>query len=180
MLDRRYPVHSGWMWRALHGDLGIRLRPAVRAVRGAAAVGNTVTAGDCRASIGFTLGLVLRPVAGYFRDTGSTSRDPRSDRRLSVPHYCSAWCWSSSSRCSSTGCPRSAPVRGLDRGVTGAHEYLILPAIRLVIPMGHRHPHGARLDRRHLAGFRRGLRPKAARADVFVTSIKNARRPRLR
>ena len=69
--DRPLPVQFGlWVWKALHGDLGISIatgRPVLSEVM--RAVGNTVMLACAAAIIGFSLGLTLGLIAGYFRDT---------------------------------------------------------------------------------------------------------------
>jgi peptide/nickel transport system permease protein len=88
--DRPLPVQFGlWVWRALHGDLGTSIatgRPVLAEV--ARAVGNTVMLACAAAMIGFTLGLALGLIAGYFRDTWIDKvATSIAIAGLSVPYY---------------------------------------------------------------------------------------------
>ena len=123
--DRPLPVQFGlWLWRALHGDLGNSIatgRPVSEVLR---AVSNTVTLAIAAALIGFTLGLLFGLIAGYFRDTWIDKvATSIAIAGVSVPHYWLGMVLVIIFRCSSTGCPRSAPVpaapvRGAGTGST--------------------------------------------------------------
>ncbi|MHC2283350.1 ABC-type dipeptide/oligopeptide/nickel transport system permease component [Bradyrhizobium diazoefficiens] len=101
--DRPLPVQFGlWLLRALHGDLGNSIatgRPVLAEVM--RAVGNTVTLAIAAAIIGFTMGILLGLIAGISARPGSTrSRPPLPSPASRCRITGSAWCWSSSSRCS--------------------------------------------------------------------------------
>jgi peptide/nickel transport system permease protein len=88
--DRPLPVQFGlWVWKALHGDLGISIatgRPVLSEVM--RAVGNTIVLACAAAVIGFSLGLGLGLIAGYFRDTWIDKMATSiAVAGVSVPHY---------------------------------------------------------------------------------------------
>ncbi len=88
--DRPLPVQFGlWVWKALHGDLGISIatgRPVLSEVM--RAVGNTIMLACAAAVIGFSLGLTLGLIAGYFRDTWIDKvATSIAVAGVSVPHY---------------------------------------------------------------------------------------------
>jgi peptide/nickel transport system permease protein len=88
--DRPLPVQFGlWVWKALHGDLGISIatgRPVLSEV--IRAVGNTIMLACAAAMIGFTLGLLLGLIAGYFRDSWIDKvATSIALAGVSVPHY---------------------------------------------------------------------------------------------
>ncbi len=88
--DQPLPVQFGlWLWRALHGDLGSSIatgRPVLAEVM--RAVGNTAMLAIAAALIGFTLGLLLGLIAGYFRDTWIDKMATSiAISGVSLPHY---------------------------------------------------------------------------------------------
>ncbi|MCK1719574.1 ABC transporter permease [Bradyrhizobium sp. 141] len=88
--DRPLPVQFGlWLLRALHGDLGNSIatgRPVLAEVM--RAVGNTVTLAIAAAIIGFTMGILLGLIAGYFRETWIDKvATSFAIAGVSVPHY---------------------------------------------------------------------------------------------
>jgi peptide/nickel transport system permease protein len=88
--DRPLPVQFGlWIWKALHGDLGTSIatgRPVLSEVT--RAVGNTVMLACAASVIGFTLGLLLGLIAGYFRNTWVDKvATSIAVAGVSVPHY---------------------------------------------------------------------------------------------
>lgn len=88
--DRPLPVQFGlWIWKALHGDLGISIatgRPVLSEVM--RAVGNTVMLACAAAMIGFSFGLLLGLIAGYFRDSWVDKLATSiAVAGVSVPHY---------------------------------------------------------------------------------------------
>jgi peptide/nickel transport system permease protein len=88
--DRPLPVQFGlWVWKALHGDLGISIatgRPVLSEVM--RAVGNTIMLACAAAAIGFSLGLTLGLIAGYFRDSWIDKvATSIAVAGVSVPHY---------------------------------------------------------------------------------------------
>jgi peptide/nickel transport system permease protein len=88
--DRPLPVQFGlWTWKAMHGDLGISIatgRPVLSEVM--RAVGNTIMLACAAAVIGFSLGLALGLIAGYFRDTWIDKLATSvAVAFVSVPHY---------------------------------------------------------------------------------------------
>ncbi|HEX9434718.1 MAG TPA: ABC transporter permease [Burkholderiales bacterium] len=88
--DKPIPVQFGkWVWRALHGDLGMSLatgRPVNSEI--ARAISNTFVLAFFACSIGFTLGLVLGTVAGYFHGTWiDKTVTAIAVTGVSVPHY---------------------------------------------------------------------------------------------
>ncbi len=88
--DRPLPVQFGlWIWKALHGDLGISIatgRPVLSEVM--RAVGNTIMLACAAAVIGFSMGLLLGLIAGYFRNTWIDKvATSIAVAGVSVPHY---------------------------------------------------------------------------------------------
>ncbi len=88
--DRPLPVQFGlWIWKALHGDLGISIatgRPVLSEVM--RAVGNTIMLACAAAIIGFSMGLLLGLIAGYFRNTWVDKvATSIAVAGVSVPHY---------------------------------------------------------------------------------------------
>ena len=88
--DRPIPVQfAKWVGRALQGDLGLSLATG-RAVNTeiARAISNTFVLALFACSIGFTLGLVLGTVAGYFQGTWIDKVVTAiAVTGVSVPHY---------------------------------------------------------------------------------------------
>ena len=147
---------------ALHGDLGTSIatgRPVLR--KSCARSGNTVTLAIAASLIGFTLGLLFGLIAGYFRDTWIDKLVTTSiTAGVSVPHYWLGMVLVIIFSVQLNWLPAvGAGPGGSGVGLgLGAHE-VSDPAgdHDLGDPDGHRHPHGARADRRHpFAGFRRG------------------------
>jgi peptide/nickel transport system permease protein len=110
--DRSLPEQFfSWVWRALQGDLGTSIassRPVATEVM--TAVVNTLRLAVVATLIGFFFGCLFGFVAGYFRNSlVDRAASLLSVLGVSVPHYWLAWCSSSSSRRSSTGCRPPAP-----------------------------------------------------------------------
>ena len=80
---------AGWVWRALHGDLGVSIatsRPVAPEVL--KAVGNTLRLAVVATAIGFVFGCLFGFVAGYFRGTWlDRVASMFSVLGVSVPHY---------------------------------------------------------------------------------------------
>lgn len=88
--NRSYPEQFlGWVWRALHGDLGTSIasgRPVADEVL--RAVGNTLRLAVLATLIGFVLGSLFGFVAGYFRGSWvDRAASLTSVLGVSVPHY---------------------------------------------------------------------------------------------
>ena len=88
--DRPLPEQFiGWVWRALHGDLGTSIatgRPVASEVL--AAVGNTLRLALLATVIGFVLGSLFGFVAGYFQGSWPDRlASMLSVLGVSVPHY---------------------------------------------------------------------------------------------
>ena len=88
--DRSLPEQFlGWVWRALHGDLGTSIasgRPVAAEV--AKAVGNTFMLATLATLIGFFFGGLFGFVAGYFRGSWvDRVASLLSIVGVSVPHY---------------------------------------------------------------------------------------------
>ena len=141
--NRPLPVQfAGWVWRALHGDLGTSIasgRPVVTEVM--RAVGNTLMLAAASTLIGFFFGALFGFVAGYFQNTWvDKTASLLSVLGVSVPHYwlgmvlvivfSSQLMW--------------LPASGAGPGGSGEWrwdaehiKFLILPAVTMsVIPMG--------------------------------------------
>jgi peptide/nickel transport system permease protein len=110
--DKPLPVqYALWFWQVLHGNLGTSIATG-RSVASevSRAVGNTLILASVATVIGFAFGTFFGFIAGYFRGSWL-------DRTASLVSVLgvrcrttgSAWCSSSSSRSSSTGCRRPAP-----------------------------------------------------------------------
>ncbi len=141
--DKPLPVQFGlWLWRVLHGDLGASIatgRPVATEV--GRAVANTVMLAFAAAMIGFTIGLALGLIAGYFRDTWVDKvATSIAIAGVSVPHY-----WLGMVLVIVFSVELNwLPAVGAGDGGSGqwawdwAHlRYLVLPAITTsVIPMG--------------------------------------------
>lgn len=80
---------AGWVWRALHGDLGVSIatnRPVAPEVL--KAVGNTLRLAVVATALGFVFGCLFGFVAGYFRGTWlDRVASMFSVLGVSVPHY---------------------------------------------------------------------------------------------
>lgn len=88
--DKPLPVQFGlWLWRALHGDLGMSIasgRPVVSEVMNA--VGFSLRLALLASIIGFVLGSLFGLVAGYFQDSWPDRlASAISVFGVSVPHY---------------------------------------------------------------------------------------------
>jgi len=141
--DRSYPEQfAAWLWRALHGDLGVSIatnRPVVGEVL--KAVVNTLRLAVVATLIGFALGGLFGFVAGYFRRTFiDRLASMLSVLGVSVPHY-----WLGmvlvivfSSQLMWLPATGAGPGGSDDWAWDGAHlQYLLLPALTMsVIPMG--------------------------------------------
>jgi peptide/nickel transport system permease protein len=141
--NKPLPVQfAGWVWRALHGDLGTSIASG-RAVGTEVlrAVGNTLMLAAVATLIGFFFGSLFGFVAGYFRNSWvDRTASLLSVLGVSVPHYwlgmvlvivfSSQLMW--------------LPASGAGPGGSGEWvwdlehvQFLILPAITMsVIPMG--------------------------------------------
>ena len=88
--DRSYPEQfAGWVWRALHGDLGTSIASG-RAVSGEVinAVGNTLKLAIFATLIGFVFGCLFGFVAGYFQGSWvDKAASLTAVLGVSVPHY---------------------------------------------------------------------------------------------
>ncbi len=88
--DRSYPEQfAGWVWRALHGDLGTSIASG-RAVSGEVinAVGNTLKLAVFATLIGFVFGCLFGFVAGYFQNSWvDKAASITAVLGVSVPHY---------------------------------------------------------------------------------------------
>ena len=88
--DRSYPEQfAGWVWRALHGDLGTSIASG-RAVSGEVinAVGNTLKLAIFATLIGFVFGCLFGFVAGYFQNSWvDKAASITAVLGVSVPHY---------------------------------------------------------------------------------------------
>ncbi|MCA6217033.1 ABC transporter permease [Ideonella sp. B7] len=141
--DRPLPEQFGrWIWRALHGDLGMSIatsRPATSEVM--TAVVNTLRLALVATVIGFVLGSLFGFVAGYFRNSWlDRIASGISVLGVSVPHYwlgmvmviifSSLLMW-----LPATG---AGPGGSEDWAWNWEHvQFMILPAITMsVIPMG--------------------------------------------
>ena len=141
--DRSYPEQFvAWMWRALHGDLGVSIASG-RPVAGEVlkAVINTLRLAMAATAIGFALGSLFGFVAGYWRRSAlDRLASMLSVLGVSVPHYwlgmvmvivfSSQLMW-----LPATG----AGAGGSDEWTWDwAHvQYMLLPALTMsVIPMG--------------------------------------------
>ena len=88
--DRSLPEQfAGWVWRALHGDLGTSIatsRPVTDEVL--KAVGNTLRLAVLATLIGFVLGSLFGFVAGYFQNSWiDKAASATAVLGVSVPHY---------------------------------------------------------------------------------------------
>jgi peptide/nickel transport system permease protein len=88
--NRPYPVQfGGWVWRALHGDLGMSIasgRPVADEVL--RAVVNTLRLAVLATAIGFALGSLFGFVAGYWQNSWlDKAASFTSVLGVSVPHY---------------------------------------------------------------------------------------------
>ena len=88
--NRPLPVQfAGWVWRALHGDLGTSIasgRPVSTEVM--RAVGNTLMLAAMATLIGFFFGALFGFVAGYFQNSWiDRAASLLSVLGVSVPHY---------------------------------------------------------------------------------------------
>jgi peptide/nickel transport system permease protein len=141
--NKPLPVQfAGWVWRALHGDLGTSIASG-RAVGTEVlrAVGNTLMLAAVATLIGFFFGSLFGFVAGYFRNSWvDRTASLLSVLGVSVPHYwlgmvlvivfSSQLMW--------------LPASGAGPGGSGEWvwdlehvQFLILPAMTMsVIPMG--------------------------------------------
>jgi peptide/nickel transport system permease protein len=141
--NRPLPVQfAGWVWRALHGDLGTSIASG-RAVSTEVmrAVGNTLMLAAAATLIGFFFGALFGFVAGYFQNSWvDKAASLLSVLGVSVPHYwlgmvlvivfSSQLMW--------------LPASGAGPGGSGEWvwdlehvKFLILPAVTMsVIPMG--------------------------------------------
>ena len=141
--NRPLPVQfAGWVWRALHGDLGTSIASG-RAVSTEVmrAVGNTLMLAAAATLIGFMFGALFGFVAGYFQNSWvDKAASLLSVLGVSVPHYwlgmvlvivfSSQLMW--------------LPASGAGPGGSGEWvwdlehvKFLILPALTMsVIPMG--------------------------------------------
>lgn len=132
----------GWVWRALHGDLGTSIatsRPVADEVF--TAVGNTLRLAVAATAIGFILGSLFGFVAGYFRNSWiDRAASVVSVLGVSVPHYwlgmvmvivfSSLLGWLPASGAGTGGADES-------RWSLEEMKFLILPAVTMaVIPMG--------------------------------------------
>jgi peptide/nickel transport system permease protein len=88
--DRSYPEQfAGWVWRALHGDLGTSIASG-RAVSTEVinAVGNTLKLAVFATLIGFVFGCLFGFVAGYFQNSWvDKAASITAVLGVSVPHY---------------------------------------------------------------------------------------------
>jgi peptide/nickel transport system permease protein len=88
--DRSYPEQfAGWVWRALHGDLGTSIASG-RAVSTEVinAVGNTLKLAVFATMIGFVFGCLFGFVAGYFQNSWvDKAASITAVLGVSVPHY---------------------------------------------------------------------------------------------
>ena len=84
-----YVQFAGWVWRALHGDLGTSIasgRPVTTEVM--TAVVNTLRLAAVATLIGFVLGSLFGFVAGYFKDSWvDRAASMLAVLGVSVPHY---------------------------------------------------------------------------------------------
>ena len=84
-----YEQFAGWVWRALHGDLGTSIasgRPVTTEVM--TAVVNTLRLAAVATLIGFVLGSLFGFVAGYFKDSWvDRAASMLAVLGVSVPHY---------------------------------------------------------------------------------------------
>lgn len=141
--NRPLPLQfAGWVWRALHGDLGTSIASG-RAVSTEVmrAVGNTLMLAAAATLIGFFFGALFGFVAGYFQNSWvDKAASLLSVLGVSVPHYwlgmvlvivfSSQLMW--------------LPASGAGPGGSGEWvwdlehvKFLILPAVTMsVIPMG--------------------------------------------
>ena len=141
--DRPLPEQFlGWVWRALHGDLGTSIasgRPVAAEV--AKAVGNTFMLAVVATLIGFFFGGLFGFVAGYFRDSWvDRVASLLSIVGVSVPHY-----WLGmvlviifAAQLNWLPATGAGPGGSADWMWNWEHvRYLILPAVTMsVIPMG--------------------------------------------
>jgi len=131
-----------WVWRALHGDLGVSIasnRPVASEVL--TAVGNTLRLAVVATVIGFVLGSLFGFVAGYFRGSWlDRIASMVSVLGVSVPHY-----WLGmvmvivfSSQLMLLPATGAGPGGSSDWAWDWDHiQFLVLPAITMsVIPMG--------------------------------------------
>jgi peptide/nickel transport system permease protein len=141
--DRSLPEQFiGWVWRALHGDLGTSIasnRPVATEVM--TAVGNTLRLAVVATLIGFVLGSLFGFVAGYFRNSWvDRAASLVSVLGVSVPHY-----WLGMVMVIVFAAQLNwLPATGAGPGGSGdwawdwAHaQFMLLPALTMsVIPMG--------------------------------------------
>jgi peptide/nickel transport system permease protein len=141
--DRPLPEQFlGWVWRALHGDLGTSIasgRPVATEV--AKAVGNTFMLAVVATLIGFFFGSLFGFVAGYFRGSWvDRVASLLSIVGVSVPHY-----WLGmvlviifAAQLNWLPATGAGPGGSADWMWNWEHvRYLILPAVTMsVIPMG--------------------------------------------
>ncbi len=157
-----------------------RHRPSCSDGGDESAVSNTATPAIAASPDRLHARVVFGLIAGFFCDTCRSTRSrPRSPSPASPCRIIgSVWCWSSSSRCSSTGClllaqVRAARVHGAGTGSTC--KYLVLPAITTsVIPMGIVTRTVRALTARYpVAGFRRGACVPRACSETKVFSSRH-------
>lgn len=181
--NRSYPEQFlAWVWRALHGDLGMSIatsRPVVGEVL--KAVVNTLRLAVVATLIGFVLGCLFGFVAGYFRRSWvDRAASMLSVLGVSVPHY-----WLGmvmvivfSSQLMWLPATGAGPGGSDEWAWDWAHvQYMLLPALTMsVIPMGIiartvRALVSELLDQEFIVGLRaKGL----THLGIFLHVVKNA------
>ncbi|MFN6994903.1 MAG: ABC transporter permease [Aquincola tertiaricarbonis] len=181
--NRSYPEQFlAWVWRALHGDLGMSIatsRPVVGEVL--KAVVNTLRLAVVATIIGFVLGCLFGFVAGYFRRSWvDRAASMLSVLGVSVPHY-----WLGmvmvivfSSQLMWLPATGAGPGGSDEWAWDWAHvQYMLLPALTMsVIPMGIiartvRALVSELLDQEFIVGLRaKGL----THLGIFLHVVKNA------
>jgi len=141
--DKPLPVqYVSWLWRALHGDLGMSIStgdPVARDVLGA--VANSLRLALIATLLGFVFGVLFGFVGGYFRGTVlERVSSVVSVLGVSVPHY---WLAIILVIGFSVLLPWLPATGGGPDGAPGWHwdwthmQYMVLPAVAMaVIPMG--------------------------------------------
>src|SRR5690606_4373349 len=131
-----------WLWRALHGDLGMSIatsRPVAAEV--IAAVGNSLRLAVIAVLIGFSLGVVFGMISGYARNSiWDRLASLSSIFGVSIPHYWLGMVLVIVFSVHLNWFPATGSAAGDGTGWRWDWDhvqYMILPAITMsVIPMG--------------------------------------------
>ncbi|PLZ02277.1 ABC transporter permease [Burkholderia sp. WAC0059] len=141
--DRPLPVqYVSWLWRALHGDLGMSISTGDQVSRDVfGAVANSLRLALVATLLGFVFGLLFGFVGGYFRGSAlERVSSVVSVLGVSVPHY---WLAIILVIIFSVFLPWLPATGGGPDGAPGWHwdwshvQYMVLPAVAMaVIPTG--------------------------------------------